>query len=268
MTDNDHEKLGLQHRTKEALAILRDWDKRLQDYKPGLYLISRPSLSQKKKRFGIPNVPYRHYAILDIGHTLRVRARAGDGPVLVDLARERVETLDSKSSIDVQSFAGDILLQGWNELTLVDDVDGARERFDAVAADGRYHLLSRNCEHFARYICFGEAHSRQVLENLLGRILSGNPGQPVAAPKKSKRKRQSVRDKKPAREQPTQEQPGQKEKKKIKLWPTREKKMRKPRVRKEKKPKEPPVREKKVKVRPIREKKKIKLWSGWKRSGK
>jgi len=209
MTNNDQEELGLKHRTKEELAILRDWDKKLQSLSAGLYLISRPLLNEKSKRFGPSNASYRHYAILDIGSTLNVRASVGDGPLIIGLALEQGKKTDSGQQIKIKSFAGDLLLQDWGELTIVDDVEGARERFNEVGADDRYNLIFRNCEHFARYICFGVAHSRQVLNNPIGIILSGNPSQPVAAPKKRKSKRQSARGKKPAQEQPTQDQPAQ-----------------------------------------------------------
>lgn len=103
----------------------------------GLYMIT----------MAIDNKPGTHYAILDAGNVLR---RFGvTAPTIYHLRPEGlVWTTDLSQVQSVQK---------------IDDESGAVARFQEALTRPVYHLLTNNCEHFARFVARGDRSSGQAV---------------------------------------------------------------------------------------------------------
>ncbi len=103
----------------------------------GLYLIT----------MAIENKPGTHYAILDAGNVLR-----RFGVTVPTIYHLRPEGLVSTTDLSrVQSAQK------------VDDESGAVARFQEALTRPVYRLLTNNCEHFARFVAFGDRSSGQAV---------------------------------------------------------------------------------------------------------
>ena len=103
----------------------------------GLYIATR----------AVDDKPGTHYAILDIGNVL---ARPGVfAPVLYELRPRLGLTVTTD-------------LSRLKTARRIADESGAISRFEQGVADQDYRLFTNNCEHFARFVAYGDRSSSQA----------------------------------------------------------------------------------------------------------
>lgn len=113
-----------------------------QNLDDGLYLIEQPSEKN--------GIPITHYGVLDVGNLLRHPAIDGTHPIVIHQTPPSIRA----------DFLGNT--GSWSVKGKVDDIAGAIERIKEAIKNPNYDLFGNNCEHFARFVAFGQKHSTQI----------------------------------------------------------------------------------------------------------
>lgn len=109
----------------------------------GLYLVKKPA----EKFLGLVD----HYAVIDVGNSLRLFPKTEKGPVVIE-------------KIDGKGIVVGYILDNWTIIGKVSDhyLFPASFRLVQALKDPTYDLFGNNCEHFARFIAEGKKESIQV----------------------------------------------------------------------------------------------------------
>ena len=112
----------------------------------GVFLVKRP---------GMISGGYDHYGVLISGLALKKLGFDPRFPVVIHKTNEGIvpEWVDYSA--------------GWTYVSATQSVDAAIDRLSNSLFDPSFHLIFKNCEHFARFVVEGIAESTQI-QNLVG----------------------------------------------------------------------------------------------------